>query len=156
MPVSVARSPFPRSRQTLDDRGLHPFPTEHMKIEHFALNVEDPLAMGRWYVSHLGFTVKRRLVEPPYTHFLADDSGTVMIEIYGQDAPVPNYPNLNVMSLHVALVSEDLDADVRRLVAAGATTEGDIQTFPTGDRYAMLRDPWGLTLQLVHRADPMV
>ena len=44
-----------------------------MKIEHLAINVEDPLAMGRWYVDHLGFKVKRRSVEPPYAHFLADD-----------------------------------------------------------------------------------
>ena len=77
-----------------------------MKIEHFALNVADPLAMSRWYVAHLGFTVKRRLVEPPYTHFLADDGGTVMIEIYRQDAPIPDYKDLSRRCpLHLALVS---------------------------------------------------
>ncbi|MFM8478773.1 MAG: VOC family protein, partial [Planctomycetaceae bacterium] len=54
-----------------------------MKIEHLALNVPDPLNLARWYVEHLGFTVKRRGIEPPYVHFIADDSGTVMLEIYG-------------------------------------------------------------------------
>ena len=54
-----------------------------MKIEHVALNVPDPLAMARWYVEHLGLTVKRRAMEAPYAHFLADDSGTVMVELYG-------------------------------------------------------------------------
>ena len=36
-----------------------------MKIEHVALNVEDLLSLARWYVEHLGFTVKRRAMEEP-------------------------------------------------------------------------------------------
>lgn len=127
-----------------------------MKIEHFAFNVEDPLAMGRWYVANLGLTVKRRLVEAPYTHFLADDSGTIMIEIYKQDAPIPDYQNTHVMSLHLAIVSHDVNADVDRLVKAGGTLDGEVTTFPSGDCYAMVRDPWGVTLQLVSRSEPMV
>ena len=77
-----------------------------MKIEHFAFNVEDPLAMGRWYVEHLGFKVKRRTVDPPYGHFLADDSGTVMIEIYGNEqALVPDYRDTDPLTVHLALIS---------------------------------------------------
>lgn len=128
-----------------------------MKIEHVAFNVKDPLAMGRWYVEHLGFEVKRRTVDPPYAHFLADDSGTVMLEIYGNtDAPVPDYENLDARNLHLALVSKDVDADIERLTAAGATLDGEPFTAPNGDRLAMLRDPWGFAIQLVKRATPMV
>lgn len=128
-----------------------------MKIEHVAFNVEDPLEMGRWYVKHLGMVVKRRTVEPPYAHFLADDSGTVMIEIYGNsEVPVPDYRNLHPMAVHLAFVSEDLQADVRRLVAAGATVVREIEVQPNGDQMAMLRDPWGLTIQFVKRSAPMV
>src|SRR5688572_26785379 len=53
-----------------------------MKIEHMAFNVADALAMSRWYVEHLGFSVKRGSTEPPFAHFLADDSGTMMLELY--------------------------------------------------------------------------
>ncbi len=128
-----------------------------MKIEHVAFNVEDPLGMGRWYVEHLGFKVKRRTVEPPYMHFLADDSGTVMIEIYGnRDAPTPDYRSMNPAMLHLALVSADVEADVTRLSSAGATLVGEIQSMPTGDQLAMLRDPWGFALQLVKRGSPMI
>ena len=85
-----------------------------MKIEHVAFNVPDPVAAARWYVDHLGFTIKRRFVEPPYGHFLADDSGTVMVELYKRtDAPVPDYPAQHPAVLHLALVSRDVDADVR-------------------------------------------
>jgi catechol 2,3-dioxygenase-like lactoylglutathione lyase family enzyme len=127
-----------------------------LKIEHVAFNVADPPAMGRWYVEHLGFKVKRRIVEPPYTHFLADDSGTVMIEIYGnREVPLPEYGGMNPMMLHLALVSTDVAADVKRLTAAGATLVGEIQTTPQHDQLAMLRDPWGFCVQLVKRAAPM-
>lgn len=128
-----------------------------MKIEHVAFNVEEPVAMGRWYVEHLGFTVKRRLVDPPWTHFLADDSGTVMIEIYGnRDAPVPDYRAGDPRSLHLALVSQDVEADVQRLTAAGATLVGEIDRLSNGDTLAMLRDPWGFAVQLVQRGTPMI
>ena len=128
-----------------------------MKIEHLAFNVEDPLAMGRWYVEHLGFEVRRRTVDSPYAHFLADDSGTVMLEIYGnREAPIPDYQNLDTRALHLALVSDNVQADVDRLLKAGATLEAEPQTLPTGDTLAMLRDPWGVALQLVKRGTPMI
>lgn len=128
-----------------------------MKIEHTAFNVEDPLAMGRWYVEHLGLKVKRRTVDAPYAHFLADDSGTVMIEIYGnKEAPLPDYRSMSPAELHLAFVSNDVEQDARRLIAAGATQVGDFDTAPNGDRFAMLRDPWGLAVQLVKRATPMI
>ena len=128
-----------------------------MKIEHVAFNVEDPVAMARWYVEHLDFVVKRRIIEPPYTHFLADGTGAVMIEIYGnREVQVPEYRDMNPLTLHLALVSTDVEADARRLTAAGATQVGEIQTTPEGDRLAMLRDPWGFVIQLVNRSSPML
>lgn len=128
-----------------------------MKIEHVAFNVPDPLGMGRWYAEHLGFTVKRRTVDSPYAHFLADDGDTVMLEIYkNTDAPIPDYPKYDSRALHLALSSPDVDADVQRLTAAGAKLEGEIFTGPNGDRLAMLRDPWGFAIQLVKRAAPMI
>ena len=128
-----------------------------MKIEHLAINVEDPLAMGRWYVEHLGFTVKRRVMEEPWAHFLADDSGTVMIEIYGnKKVPLPDYRNMHPGSLHLALVSEDVEADVARLTAAGGAIDGEVQSLPNGDSMTFLRDTWGFTLQLVKRGEPMI
>jgi len=128
-----------------------------MKIEHMAFNVSDPLEMGRWYVEHLGLVVKRRMVEPPYAHFLADDSGTVMIEIYGNtDAPIPDYKTIDSRALHLAFVSIDLDADIKRLTAARATLDGEPFSTPEGDKLAMLRDPWGLAVQLVQRGPSLI
>ncbi len=88
-----------------------------MRIEHLAINVAEPLEMARWYVEHLGFEVRRRSMEPPWGHFLADSSGQTMIEIYGRkDAPLPDYKAQHPAVLHLALVSEDVLGDVDRLM----------------------------------------
>ncbi len=128
-----------------------------MRIEHIALNVADPLEMARWYVANLGFVVKRRVMQPPWAHFLADETGQVMIEIYGrQDLAPPDYAAMHPGTLHLAFMSDDIAADAERLTRAGCTREGEIQPLPGGDEMAFLRDPWGLCLQLIKRAEPML
>jgi len=128
-----------------------------MKIEHLALNVPDSLNMARWYVEHLGMKVKRRGMEVPFVHFLADVSGTVMLELYSNpDAPALDFHATQPPALHLAFSSSDLAGDVRRLTAAGATIVADVHTLPSGDDFAMLRDPWGLPVQLVRRKIPMI
>lgn len=127
-----------------------------MKLEHLALNVEEPVLMARWYVEHLGMKVLRRTVETPYAHFLTDDSGTVMIEIYGnRDAPVPDYRSMEPAELHLAFLSPDIPGDTARLRAAGASVVAEEHQLGD-DTFAMLRDPWGVPLQLVQRGTPMV
>jgi glyoxylase I family protein len=128
-----------------------------MRIEHVAFNVDAPVAMARWYIEHLGFTIVRAGHAPPYGHFLADGSGAVMVELYANPAAtVPDYTAIDPLVLHLALVSDDVDADYRRLLAAGATPAEPPNTTDTGDRIAMVRDPWGLPLQLARRKRPMV
>ena len=128
-----------------------------MKIEHLALQVPDPLAMARWYVEHLGLSVKQRGVEPPYGHFLADDAGTVMLELYRfDDVTTPDYASMAPRELHIAFVSQDIPGDAARLSKAGATLVSGFETTPTGDEIAMLRDPWGVCVQLVKRKRAML
>lgn len=129
-----------------------------MRIEHFAFNVPDPLAMARWYVDHLGFSIKRRVMQEPWAHFLLDESGSVMIEIYGNKAePIPDYHQIATATLHLAFVCKDVAVERERLLAAGATAvSAGVETLPSGDTMAFLRDPWGFTLQLIKRVQPML
>ena len=128
-----------------------------MKIEHVAYQVEDPRAFAQWYAEHLGLTIKRVQTEPPFGHFLADDGGTVMVEVYRiPEIPVPDYAGTDPFVLHVAFTATDIAATRERLIRAGATAVGDIASNPAGDQVAMLRDPWGLAVQLVRRATPMI
>ena len=127
-----------------------------MKLEHFALNVASPLEMAQWYREHLGLTIVRQQKEPPYTTFLADDSGQMMIEIYSNPpGEIPLYEKMNPLLLHLAFVSGTPEEDKNRLLKAGATLESD-QHLEDGSHLVMLRDPWGLALQLCRRSVPML
>ena len=127
-----------------------------MKIEHFAYQVEDPVAVSDWYCGHLGFQVKRGADSPVPVRFLADGSGDVMIEIYNNPkVKTPDYASMDPLILHLAFVCNDIPGTIERLTEAGATTLLLEQT-PLGDTLAMLRDPWGLAIQLCQRAEPMV
>jgi len=128
-----------------------------VKIEHAAYQVEDPVKLAGWYVEHLGMTVKRAQTVSPFGCFLSDDGDTVMLEFYcNPQVPVPDYHSIDPLVLHIAFRTADVAATRRRLMQAGATAVGDVQVSPVGDQLAMLRDPWGMAVQLVSRAEPMI
>ena len=127
-----------------------------MKIEHIAFNVADPVAVADWYVKNLGLEVVRHSPSPTQTHFLADDEGATIIEIYcNPPDQVPDYAAMNPLLFHIAFVSGSPDDDRARLIAAGASFVDELE-FPDGSQLVMLRDPWGVALQLCNRAVPLV
>ncbi|TXE12160.1 VOC family protein [Algoriphagus aquimarinus] len=127
-----------------------------MKFEHFALNVSNAPAASKWYEEHLGLKVVKKMVESPFMTFLADDSGTVMIEIYSNPkGETLDFATLHPLAVHLALVSDDPNADRDRLVEAGAKVISD-DILPDGSHLVMVKDPWGLALQLCKRAVPMI
>lgn len=128
-----------------------------MKIEHFAFQAKDPVAVAQWYVANLGCLLKRSSGAPTHTHFLADSAGSVMIEIYNHPrVETPDYRAMDPLLLHLAFCSDDPAADRDRLMSAGAAVVDDLNITPAGDALVMLRDPWGFAVQLVRRAKPML
>ena len=127
-----------------------------MNIEHIALNVPDAVAMAAWYVQHLGLRVLRKQEQAPFTHFLADPAGRVVLELYQHaKAALPDYAKLDPLSLHIAFSADDVARERQRLLDAGAKPAGDIVTTDTGDLMTFVRDPWNVTVQLVKRAKPL-
>lgn len=127
-----------------------------LAFEHLAINVGDPAAVAAWYVEHLGMKVVRRGEPPVHMHFLADAARAALIEIYtNPSAPTDVYGSMHPAQLHVAFTSTDPDEDTARLLQAGATLV-EHQRHPDGSRLVMLRDPWGLPIQLARRAVPML
>ncbi len=126
-----------------------------MKFEHFALNVSDVRNIARWYVGHLGLRVVRSREDPPYTQFLADETGRVIMELYtNTSAAVPDYAATHPLCFHIAFVVSDAGADRQRLEKAGAKFFVEDNS-PDGTRLIMMRDPWGVPLQLCQRAKPL-
>jgi glyoxylase I family protein len=80
----------------------------------------------------------------------------VVIEIYSNSADaVPDYRVMHPLRFHLAFDAPDPDSARAALIGAGATFV-DEQTQPDGSRLLMLRDPWGLPLQLCKRATPLL
>lgn len=127
-----------------------------MKLEHFAINVEDPINMAEWYVQHLGLSIIKQQQQAPFMTFLADDSGQIMIEIYKNPIDqVPKYRDMHPLIVHLAFVSKAPDRDRTRLEEAGAiTVSNDI--LDDGSHLVMMRDPWGLAIQFCKRATAML
>jgi glyoxylase I family protein len=127
-----------------------------LNVEHIACNVSDPVKMAAWYVEHLGMKVIRSVATPPHIHFLADAAGRAVLEIYSNAADaIPDYAAMHPLRLHVAFKTDDPEGARDALVAAGATLVDD-QTLADGSRLMMLRDPWGLALQLCKRTTPLL
>ena len=125
-----------------------------MIFEHFALNVPDPSAMSQWYVEHLGFTVARSREDAPYTHFLADSTNRIVVELYANPAgATTDFPFSHPLTFHFAVVSHAAREDRSRLEKAGARFFVE-DALPDGTLLIMMRDPWGVPLQLCQRARP--
>jgi glyoxylase I family protein len=126
-----------------------------MKFEHFALNVPDAPGQARWYVQHLGFKVVRSRTDAPFTHFLADETGRVVVELYhNPKAATPDYAAQHPLVFHLAVVAADAKAECARLVKAGAKLFLE-EPQPDGSMLIMMRDPFGVALQLCQRTNPM-
>jgi hypothetical protein len=127
-----------------------------MKIEHFALNVKDPVAMAQWYVKNLDLEIVKKMDVAPHTHFIGDKSGAIMLEIYNNPVDqVPDYFNMDPLLVHLAFLSSDPGSDKDKLIDAGASYVEEVN-LPDGSKLIMMRDPWGLAIQLCKRGVPMI
>lgn len=127
-----------------------------MKLEHVAINVENSVEMADWYVKNCEMKVVLQVDGPPYTRFLADADEKAAIEIYSNPAAaVPDYANQHPLIYHHAFTVKDVDEVKDRLMQAGATFVEEVN-LDNGARLVMLRDPWGIPLQLVNRPQSQV
>lgn len=128
-----------------------------MRIEHIAFNVENAVESAKWYAENLDMTIIRGSDESPYIHFLADGEKRSVLEFYSNPAAiVPDYSAMSPLILHIAFLVDDIEATRTKMVAAGGTAVGETASNPNGDQLAFVRDPWGLSVQLVSRADPLL
>ncbi len=128
-----------------------------IRLEHVALNVEDPAAMAGWYSENLGMKIIREGPPPINVRFVSDEQENMMLELYTNppDA-VPDYRSMNPLVFHISFMVDDVQGICRELSAAGAALVGEVVTTEAGDEIAMMRDPWGVAIQFLRRAEPML
>ena len=145
------------SEKTNDDAFTWAGRKNRVRLEHVAINVENPAAMARWYKDNLGMKVVREGPPPANMRFISDSGGNMMLELYNNPTDtVPDYPAMNPLSLHIAFMVDDVKAITGKLIAAGATIAVDMKTTEAGDELIILRDPWGVPIQFLKRSKPML
>lgn len=123
-----------------------------MKIEHIALNVSNPVKMANWYSKYLGFKILTQSHSSPFAHFIADPTGNILLEIFRlPDAKLPNYKKLDPNTFHIGFATENIQKDFKKLIKAGSRVVSEITINSSGNSVAMLKDPWGLPIQLIKR-----
>jgi catechol-2,3-dioxygenase len=113
--------------------------------------------MAKWYSENLGMKIMREGPPPVNMRFIADAGGNMMLELYNNPADeVPDYRNMGVLTLHIAFLVDDVAQIRGDLLDAGATMAKDIEVTDAGDEILILRDPWGIPIQFLKRAKPML
>ena len=131
--------------------------TNRIRLEHVAINVENPELMAKWYCENLGMKIIRQGHAPVNMRFISDAGANMMLEIYHNPAgAVPDYATMDPLTLHIAFMVDDVKEMYRKLVAAGASVASEVSVTDSGDELAMLRDPWGVPIQILKRANPML
>ncbi len=147
----------PESAKTKDGGFALTGGKNRVRLEHVAINVEDPAAMAEWYCENLDMKIVRKGGPPVNMRFISDAGGNMMLELYNNppDA-VPDYPSMDPLTLHIAFMVDDVKAIIKKLIASGATVAVDMNVTPAGDELVILRDPWGVPIQFLKRAEPML
>lgn len=117
------------------------------------IDVDDVERALDFYTRGMGLSVGRRFAE----EWVELIGAPIPIDLLGRpegtpanpapDAPARGYRR-HWTPVHLDFVVEDLDAALERAVAAGASPEGDVRSFPWG-RIARLADPFGHGLCLL-------
>jgi glyoxylase I family protein len=131
--------------------------THPVRLEHVALNVPEPEAMAKWYAENLGMKIMREGPAPVSMRFITDAGENMMLELYHNPADeVPDYRSMGVRTLHIAFLVDDVAQIRGDLLDAGATMAEDVEVTDAGDEILILRDPWGIPIQFIKRAEPML
>ena len=103
-------------------------PGNSSRFEHIAINVEDPIAVADWYCKNLGMKVKFEGGPPNNIRFVSDSYGRMMFELYGNtDADRLDFDSMDMVTLHIAFMVDDVKGTCNRLIEAGARMDKDFK-----------------------------
>lgn len=135
-----------------------PIPAGYTSLTPF-LCVDGASAAIAFYTSVFGATVVEKMDGPDGTVAHAElDFGTGRLQLgdpaeaYKIAAPDSDS---DVVTHSIALYCGDVDAVVARAEDAGATVREAPQDFATGDRFASIRDPFGIRWTLMTRVEDL-
>jgi PhnB protein len=133
-----------------------PIPAGYTSLTPF-LCIDGASTAIEFYTSVFSATVVEKMDGPDGTVAHAElDFGTGRLQLgdpadaYGITAP---NPGADVVTHSIALYCVDVDDVVARAERAGATIREAPQDFATGDRFASIRDPFGIRWTVMTRVE---
>jgi len=124
-----------------------------LRLEHLRLNVADAAATASWYVANADLEILPGA--PDGVVYVADKDRNFMFEFSGIEGLKTNYADVPVDGFHLAFEGHaTIEAVAEKMLAHGAAQEGVIYRNQIGDYVLNVRDPNGLTVQLLHRVHP--
>lgn len=135
---------------------VEPIPPGYTSLTPF-LCIDGASTAIDFYTSVFGATLIEKMDRPDATVAHAElDFGNGRLQLgdpadaYGTAAPDSEN---DVVTYSVALYCDDVDAVVARAEKAGATVREAPQDFATGDRFASIRDPFGIRWTVMTRVE---
>ncbi|MGD8500221.1 MAG: VOC family protein, partial [Phycisphaerales bacterium] len=99
-----------KERQAMDN-------ADRIRLEHVAINVENPEEMAKWYCTNLGMKIVRQGPPPVNMRFISDAGGNMMLEIYHNPPDsVPDYASMDPLLFHIAFMVDDVKGTCRKLI----------------------------------------
>jgi len=121
------------------------------RIHHVAIICSDYERSKRFYTQTLGLRVIRETWRGERRSWKLDlevgEYGQIELFSFPEAPPRPSYPEARGLR-HLAFATDDLDACVSSLTAAGVAVEPVRLDEPTGKRFVFFSDPDGLPLEL--------
>jgi uncharacterized glyoxalase superfamily protein PhnB len=126
-----------------------------LKIEHLRINVADKEATANWYIDNVGLIVVPS--DNKDVIYVADKDQNFMLELSQISGLKTNYFDVHFDAFHLAFEGhKTIEAVAEKMLANGGTQEGNLYRNLIGDYVINVRDPNGLTSQLIHRVDPFL
>ena len=125
------------------------------RITHIHVKSADPRATAEWYVEAFRFRILSDTVRPRFgDRFIrceTEDGGAIVNFSGAQEGEhlPPGTPGVHLGLEHFGIESNDIEADVERLIALGAElVEGPVESRP-GRKIAFLNTPADVRVELM-------
>lgn len=122
-------------------------------VEHIGYVVRNPAQAARWYFEHLGFKVLRAGTDTTASFIQCPRTRLIVEFIAAGDVRAAVDELKHPLQVHFAVKTDDFEKDRQRLIDAGAEHAMDNPTTIAGARVGIVKDPFGMYIQLAQRPD---
>ena len=121
-------------------------PIKHHHVHYYVPEAE-VAKIQAWYVKHFGATAGTR-----GTFQTANIPGA---ELAFSKTDKPTTPTLGHVLDHIGFDVKSMDETVKKLEAAGIKLDRPVVTQPNGSKLTFIHDPWGASIELNERPNPL-